>query len=936
MEQKKLFLLDAYALIFRAYYAFIRAQMINSRGLNTSAIYGFTATLEEILRTENPSHIAVVFDPPGPTFRHDKYPEYKANRDATPEEIKLSVPWIKKILEAYNIPAIEVKGYEADDTIGTLAVKASSSGYKVYMMTPDKDFTQLVGNNVFIYKPRRSGNEAEILGVSEVKDLFRVDDPRQVIDVLALWGDSSDNVPGAPGIGEKTSKKLISEYKSIENLIEHKGELKGKMKESIENNEDQIRLSKELVTIRLDVPVEFNEESLVYGNVNWENLADLFEELEFKTLANRVLSSSGKAKKVNTTVDQDTAALKESSTGQGDLFEDPSLSPGDVSKLKTINDVEHSYICADTVDKIIDLAGSMKELNAFCFDTETTNINALDAELVGLAFSWKSNNAWYVPVPEAKEEVQKVLEIFRPVLEDRKILKIGQNLKYDIQILKNYGLNAGGNLFDTMIAHYLLQPEQKHGLDFLAQAYLEYRNIPTEELIGKRGSKQKSMRDVPVEKLCDYACEDADITWQLYLILKEELDKVGLSKLAGDIEFPLVSVLCSMESSGIKLDRDSLEKYAKVLESELIVLRDSVYELSGVEFNISSPKQLGDILFEKLKISSDVKKTKSKQYSTSEDVLVKFADKHPIVNKVLEFRTLKKLLSTYVEALPKMINPRTGLVHTSYNQTVTATGRLSSNNPNLQNIPIREEKGREIRKAFVPRGENFIFLSADYSQIELRLMAHMSGDPLMREAFQKGEDIHTSTASKIFNRDPEEVSREQRGKAKTANFGIIYGISAFGLAQRMNIPRKEAKELIDNYFKTYPRVKEYMDECIAGARDKGYVETMLGRRRYLRDIHSRNAVVRGFAERNAINAPIQGSAADIIKIAMIRIQDELDKLGGKSKMILQVHDELIFDVCKPELGELKRLVIREMEKAYELSVPLVVDYGTGSNWLEAH
>jgi len=936
MEQKKLFLLDAYALIFRAYYAFIKAQMINSRGLNTSAIYGFTVTLEEILRNENPSHIAVVFDPPGPTFRHEQFPEYKANRDATPEEIKLSVPWIKKILEAYNIPAIEVKGYEADDTIGTLAIKAGSSGYQVYMMTPDKDFNQLVGGNVFIYKPRRSGNEAEIIGVSEVKDLFRVDDPRQVIDVLALWGDSSDNIPGAPGIGEKTSKKLISEYKSIENLFEHKDELKGKMRESIEQNEDQIRLSKDLVTIRLDVPVEFNEDSLAYGKVNFEDLAALFQELEFKTLANRVLSAFGQGGTTNTTVEQGTAALKESGAEQGDLFEDPSVSLADVSSLKTINDVDHSYTCADTIDKITDLASSLKDLKAFCFDTETTDINALDAELVGLAFSWKTNNAWYVPVPEEKAEVFKILEIFKPVLEDHRILKIGQNLKYDIQVLRNYGLNAKGNLFDTMIAHYLLQPEQKHGLDFLAQAYLEYRNIPTEELIGKRGSKQKSMRDVPTEKLCDYACEDADITWQLYLILKEELDKVGLNKLAKDIEFPLVSVLCNMESSGIKLDRNSLEKYAKVLESELIVLRDSVYELAGVEFNISSPKQLGVILFEKLKISSDARKTKSKQYSTSEDVLVKFADKHPIVNKVLEFRTLKKLLSTYVEALPKMINPRTGLIHTSYNQTVTATGRLSSNNPNLQNIPIREEKGREIRKAFVPRGDDFIFLSADYSQIELRLMAHMSGDPVMREAFQKGEDIHTSTASKIFNRPPDEVSREQRGKAKTANFGIIYGISAFGLAQRMNIPRKEAKELIDNYFKTYSRVKEYMDESIAEARDKGYVETMLGRRRYLRDILSRNAVVRGFAERNAINAPIQGSAADIIKIAMIRIQDEMDKLGGKSRMILQVHDELIFDVYKPELDGLKQLVVTEMEKAYELSVPLVVDYGTGSNWLEAH
>jgi DNA polymerase-1 len=936
MEQKKLFLLDAYALIFRAYYAFIRNQMINSKGLNTSAVYGFTATLEEVLRAESPTHIGVVFDPPGPTFRHVKFPEYKANRDATPEEIRLSIPWIKRILEALNIPAIEVEGFEADDVIGTLATKAGSEGFEVYMMTPDKDFTQLVSENVFMYKPRRSGNDAEVVGVQEVRERFMVDRPEQVVDVLALWGDSSDNVPGAPGIGEKTSKKLISQYKSVENLIEHRDELKGKVKESLDQNQDQIYMSKDLVTIRLDVPVDFDQESLLVGGAKREDLISLFQELEFKTLTNRVLSVIGLSENEIRLPDSVTSSGTGSSSGQGNLFSDASVAVQPVSQLRSIQDTEHEYLAVDTKEKLSSLIGSLEKLDSFCFDTETTDINAIDAELVGIAFSWESHTGWYVPVPEDREEVKKILELFRSVLGNGRILKVGQNLKYDIQVLRNYGIETTGPVFDTMIAHYLLQPEQRHGLDFLAEAYLGYRNIPTEDLIGKKGGRQGSMRDVSLEKIIDYAAEDADITWQLYLLLKEEIEKMGLESLSSEIEFPLIAVLCKMEESGIKLDDESLGKFAEILEADLIELRDSIYQLAGVEFNISSPKQLGDILFERLKIITDAKKTKSKQYSTGEEVLVKLVDKHPIISKVLEFRTYRKLLSTYVEALPKMINPRTGLVHTSYNQAVAATGRLSSNNPNLQNIPIREEKGREIRKAFVPRGGEYVFLSADYSQIELRLMAHMSGDPLMREAFQKGEDIHTSTASKIFNLPPGEVSREQRGKAKTANFGIIYGISAFGLAQRMNIPRSEAKTLIDSYFSTYPRARQYMDECIAAARENGYVETMLGRRRYLRDINSRNAVVRGFAERNAINAPIQGSAADIIKIAMIRIQNNIDNSGLGSKMILQVHDELVFDVLNSELEELRIMVIREMENAYELSVPLVVDYGTGTNWLEAH
>ena len=923
MEHKKLFLLDAYALIFRAYYAFIRAQIVNSKGLNTSAIYGFTATLEEILRAESPSHIAVVFDPPGPTFRHTKFPAYKANRDATPEEIKKSVPWIKKIIEAFNIPVIEVQGYEADDVIGTMAWKARDKGFEVYMMTPDKDFAQLVKDKVFMYKPRRSGKESEIIGTQEVKETFQVQDPRQVIDVLALWGDSSDNIPGAPGIGEKTAKKLISSYQTIENLFEHTDDLKGRVQESILQNKEQIELSKDLATIRLDVPVEFDENKLLFEGAKKDELVNLFQELEFKTLATRVLSAI-------------TNKKEPSGMEQGSLFQDQGSETGTISNLTTLKDIEHTYHCADSPALIEDLINELIKQPVFCFDTETTSINAIDAELVGMAFSWNKNQGWYVPVPGNRENALAVVEKFRNVLENENSLIIGQNLKYDMQVMRNYGIEFKGHVFDTMIAHYLLQPEQKHNLDYLAEVYLDYRTIHTEELIGKKGSQQGNMRDVPIERLVDYACEDTDVTWQLYHILKDELKQNGFNSLAEKIEFPLISVLCAMEENGVMLDKEALRQFAVELEAALLELRDSIYELSGEEFNISSPKQLGEILFDKLKISSDAKKTKTKQYSTGEEVLVRLKDKHPVVGKVLEFRSLKKLLSTYVEALPKMINPRTGFIHTSYNQAVAATGRLSSNNPNLQNIPIREEKGREIRKSFIPRRDENVLLSADYSQIELRLMAHMSQDPLMIDAFQKGEDIHTATASKIFEVPPEKVTKEQRGKAKTANFGIIYGISAFGLAQRMNIPRTDAKQLIDSYFNTYARVRKYMDEMIQSAREKGYVETMLGRRRYLRDILSRNAVVRGFAERNAINAPIQGSAADIIKIAMIRIQEILYKNNYRTKMILQVHDELVFDVYKKELDEVKQMIIREMENAYSLSVPLIVDFGTGNNWLEAH
>jgi DNA polymerase-1 len=750
MEQKKLFLLDAYALIFRAYYAFIRAQIINSKGLNTSAIYGFTATLEEILRTESPSHIAVVFDPPGPTFRHTKFPDYKANREATPEEIKQSVPWIKKIIEAFNIPVIEIQGYEADDVIGTMAWKARDKGFDVYMMTPDKDYAQLVKDKVFMYKPRRSGKESEIIGTQEVKETFQVQDPRQVIDILALWGDSSDNIPGAPGIGEKTAKKLISSYHTIENLFEHTDDLTGRVQESILQNKEQIELSKDLATIRLDVPVEFDENKLLFEGAKKDELISLFRELEFKTLATRVLSA----------IDD-----KEETSGieQGSLFGEQGSEAGTISRhLKTLKDIDHAYRCADNPALIAELIDHLMKQTAFCFDTETTSINAIDAELVGMAFSWNKNQGWYVPVPGNRENAVEVVEKFRSVLENEKSLIVGQNLKYDMQVMRNYGIKLNGPVFDTMIAHYLVQPEQKHNLDNLAEVYLDYRTIHIEELIGKKGNLQGNMRDVPVERLVDYACEDTDVTWQLYQVLKDELKQNGFNNLAEEIEFPLISVLCAMEENGVKLDKEALRQFAVELETTLLELRDSIYELSGEEFNISSPKQLGEILFDKLKISSDARRTKTKQYSTGEEVLTRLTDKHPVVGKVLEFRTLKKLLSTYVEALPKMINPRTGFIHTSYNQAVTATGRLSSNNPNLQNIPIREEKGREIRKSFIPRSEENVFLSADYSQIELRLMAHMSQDPLMIDAFQRGEDIHTATAAKIFEVPPEQVTKEQQ------------------------------------------------------------------------------------------------------------------------------------------------------------------------------
>jgi len=937
-KEKKLFLLDAYALIFRAYYAFVNRQMLNSKGLNTSAIFGFTVTLEEILRNEKPSHIAVVFDPPRPTFRHEMYTEYKANRDATPEEIKQSVPFIKKVIDGFNIPVIEVAGFEADDVIGTISKIAEKEGFEVFMMTPDKDFAQLVSEKIYMYKPRRGSNQPEVLGPEQIKELFHVENPENVIDVLALWGDSSDNIPGAPGIGEKTAKKLISEYGNLDNLLNNLDDLKGKQQENIKNNIEQINLAKKLVTIRLDVPVEFNESSLEFTGIDKEKLAALFDELEFRTIKDRILT--GYQEEVQTgTSEQTTLHKKEAQTGPSDqptLWGDDNDVQFAVKTFETINSRDHKYHLCKSVKDIDVLAGKLKNTREFCFDTETTNINPLIAELVGIAFSFQSGEAYYIPVEESRESVMERLEKFIPIFENEGIGKIGQNIKYDIQVLHNYGIKVKGQIFDTMIAHYLLQPDMKHGLDALTENYLNYQNVSITDLIGKKGSQQGNMRQVHEEKISDYACEDADLTWELFTLFKSELEKEKLLELADNVEFPLISVLAEMEAAGINLDNEALSKYSIELREEIGEMQQEIYTLTGYEFNISSPKQLGEILFDRMKISSDVKKTKTNTWSTSEDVLLRLAGKHPVVQKVLEYRSLTKLLSTYVEALPKMINEETGKVHSSFNQAVAATGRLSSNNPNMQNIPIREERGREIRKSFIPSSGEYVLFSADYSQIELRLMAHMSGDSDMIDAFRNNEDIHQSTAAKIFKVPLQEVTREMRGSAKTANFGIIYGISAFGLSQRLNIGRKEAKELIDGYFESFPGVKEYIERSIRNAREKGYVETIMGRKRHLKDINSRNAVVRGFAERNAINAPIQGSAADIIKVAMIRINKQLSEENLKSKMILQVHDELVFDVYKPELEKVMEITENEMINAIKLDVPLTIDSGSGNNWLEAH
>ncbi len=919
--EKELYLLDAYALIYRAYYAFIRNPRVNSKGQNTSAIFGFTNSLLEVISKSKPNHLAVAFDPSGPTFRSEMFAEYKANREATPEDIKLAVPYIKQILKAMHIPILEKAGYEADDVIGTLAKKAEKAGHQVYMVTPDKDYAQLVSENIKMMKPKSGGGDIEIWGVKEVCDNFEVERPEQVIDILGLWGDAADNIPGCPGIGEKKAKALIQEFKSIDGIYENIESQKGKQKENLINFKEQVKLSYQLATIDLNVPIDFDEESVKTETPDFVELRKLFDELEFRTLINRVENIFG---------------VKQND-GMVDLFSGAGVvipTASQAANLQNAASTTHQYYLIDNEMALTSLIMSLSVQPAFCFDTETTSLDGIDAELVGLSFSWESHEAYYVPVPANRDEAMKITESLRPIFEDANIKKVGQNLKYDILVLKNYGINVCGPLFDTMIAHFLLYPGLRNGMDFMAETYLNYKTISIEELIGKKGETQGNMRNMPIEQVKEYAAEDADITWQLYKLFEPKVEEKNISPLFNDIEMPLVKVLAEMEHTGVKVDKDSLNAYAEVLREQIIGIEAEIQELAGQPFNIGSPKQVGEILFDVLKIDKNAKKTKTGQYSTNEETLQKLKNEHPIVMKILDYRGLMKLLSTYVEALPKLINPKTGRIHTSYNQTVVVTGRLSSTNPNLQNIPIRDENGKEIRKAFIAADDEHIFLSADYSQVELRLMAHFSEDKHLIEAFNRGEDIHSATASKIFKTD--DVTSDMRRKAKTANFGIIYGISAFGLADRLNISRSEAKDIIDGYFDSFPGVKEYMDSCIAKARDTGYVETLFGRRRQLDDINSRNGVVRGVAERNAINAPIQGTAADIIKIAMINIYKEMSELQLKSKMILQVHDELNFDVTKDELETVKELVKRNMESACKLKVPLIADLGTGNNWLEAH
>ncbi len=929
-SEKKLFLLDAYALIFRAYYAFIKNPRITSKGLNTSAIFGFLLTLEEVLQKQKPTHIAVVFDTPQPTFRHEMYKDYKATRDETPEDIKKSVPFIKRLIEAFNIPVLECPGYEADDVIGTLAKKASRKGFRTYMMTPDKDFAQLVTDNIFMFKPSRSGNESLLWGVEDIKREFNVENPEQVIDILGLMGDTADNIPGAPGIGPKTAMKLIAEYGSIEEVFKNSDKLKGKLREIIENNREQIEFSKQLVTIALDAPVKFDEASLQAESPDREKLKQLFDELEFRTHGARILAETVSKENV---VSEELSEVRQGDLQQGSLFGDEILitAPG----KDNIETVSHNYVLIKDDEDLRILVDKLSFLEEFCFDTETTGIDPLNCELVAVSFSWIRGEGYLVYCPDNIEVTQRIVDILKPVFENDRISKTGQNIKYDMQVLGNYGVKLKGRLFDTMLAHYLLEPDMRHNMDILAENYLSYTPVHIESLIGEKGKNQKTMREVPVEKILEYAVEDADITHQLMEVFRPRIAGEGLEALARDIEMPLIEVLADMERTGVRINQEDLKAIAGDLRKDIIALEEEIYSLAGTEFNISSPKQLGDILFVRLKLDEKARMTKTKQFVTNEEILQRIRHKHSIIDKVLEYRGLKKLLSTYVEALPQLIDRKTGRIHTSFNQSVASTGRLSSANPNLQNIPVKDERGREIRKAFIPE-EGYIFFSADYSQIELRLMAHLSGDRSMIDDFISGNDIHASTAAKIFRVNINEVTREMRSRAKTANFGIIYGISSFGLSERLTIGRKEAKELIDGYFTSYPGVRKYMDESIKRARGKGYVTTMFGRKRYTRDIHSRNQVVRGNAERNAINAPIQGTAADIIKIAMVNIHRRLQEKDLRSKMILQVHDELIFEVHPAELEALKKIVLDEMTGAASLSVPLKVDWGTGSNWLEAH
>lgn len=929
-SENKLFLLDAYALIYRAYYAFIKNPRINSKGFNTSAILGFVNTLEEVLKKENPTHIGVAFDPAGPTFRHEAFEQYKAQREETPEAIRLSVPIIKEIIRAYRIPILEVPGYEADDVIGTLATEAGKQGIPTYMMTPDKDYGQLVSDKVFMYRPKHTGG-FEVMGIEEVKSKFNIQSPAQVIDMLGLMGDSADNIPGCPGVGEKTAQKLVAEFESIENLLEHTDRLKGALKTKVETNKEVIAFSKFLATIKIDVPISLDMDALKREAPDESKLRQIFEELEFRTLIDRILKKEEGPAPLPLFADKTEAV-------QGDLFaffSGNGTNDAENSKLETLDSLHCKYYLIDSEYKRSDLVQKLLTSKILSLDTETTGTEPMEAELVGMSFSIAENEAFYVPVPSERSEALKIVNEFRPVFENEKSLKVGQNIKYDMIVLQNYGVEVKGALFDTMIAHYVLQPELRHGMDYLAEIYLHYQTIPIDELIGPKGKNQKNMRDLAPEEVYRYACEDADVTLKLKKVLEKELKENDAEALFYEIEMPLVPVLVTIERNGVLLDTEALKASSAHFSAQLENIEKEIYALAGETFNIASPKQVGEVLFDKLKIVEKAKKTKTGQYVTSEEVLESLRHKHPVVEKILEHRGLKKLLGTYIDALPQLINPRTGRVHTSFNQTVTATGRLSSSNPNLQNIPIRDENGKEIRKAFIP-DEGCLFFSADYSQIELRIMAHLSEDQNMIDAFRSNHDIHAATAAKIYKKEIEEVDADMRRKAKTANFGIIYGISVFGLAERMNVDRKEAKELIEGYFETYPEVKAYMDKSVKVAQEKGYVETIFHRKRFLPDINSRNAVVRGYAERNAINAPIQGSAADIIKVAMIRIHQRFLKEGIQAKMILQVHDELNFSVPLNEKEKVEKIVIEEMERAYPMQVPLKADCGWGKNWLEAH
>ncbi|MBC8321297.1 MAG: DNA polymerase I [Bacteroidetes bacterium] len=920
-SQKKLFLLDAMALIYRAYFALSKNPRINSKGQNTSAILGFINTLYDILKNQNPTHIGVAFDTKAITFRHENFAEYKANREKMPEDLAASIPYIMKILKGFNIPILMVDGFEADDIIGTLSKKAEAAGFTTYMMTPDKDFGQLVSDNIFMYKPARMGNKPEIWGVYEVCERFGITSPKQLIDILGLWGDASDNIPGVPGIGEKTAIKLISEFDSVENLLNNTDKLKGKQRENVENFSEQALMSKQLATIELDVPIDFNQDDLKREEPNIDYLKKLFDELEFRNFAKRFFT--------------DTSIEDIEKPVQGSLFNNEGNST-EQGSLKNISNTEHNYQLVDTIDKATELGEKLLAEKIISFDTETTGLDPNNSELVGMSFAVKPHEAWYIPIPENFHEAEKIVKVFKPVLESENIIKIGQNIKFDISIMSWYDVKVAGPFFDTMIAHYLLQPDMRHNMDVLSETYLKYKTVSIEELIGKKGKNQLSMRNVDIETVKEYAAEDADITLQLKDVFEPELKKTGTYKLFDETEMPLLPVLASMEAEGIKLDVSALNEFSLLLAQEITKIEIAIFEIAEIEFNISSPKQLGEILFEKLAITGKPKKTKTGQYRTGEDVLTKLIYRHPIVEKILEYRSLTKLKSTYVDALPAIVNQRDGRIHTSFNQAVAATGRLSSNNPNLQNIPIRTEKGREIRKAFIPRNEEFLLLAADYSQVELRIIAHLSKDQGMIDAFKEGLDIHTATAAKVYGVEYNDVTKEMRSRAKTVNFGIIYGISAFGLSERMGIPRGEAADIINNYFEKYPGVKKFMNNTIAFAKEHGWVETILGRRRYLKDINSANAIVRGFAERNAINAPIQGSSADMIKIAMINIYSELTKKGLKTKMILQVHDELVFDLFKNEEKIVRSIVEEKMMNAIKLEVPVVVDINVGKTWLEAH